>query len=44
MLDIDLSGVTESDETASLIVHHMAQRGARIHPSVSKGPVEPTGT
>ena len=29
-LDIDLSGVTESDETANLMVNRMAKRGARI--------------
>ena len=29
-LDIDLSGVTESDETADLVLNRMAERGARI--------------
>ena len=29
-LDIDLSEVTESDETADLMVNRMAARGARI--------------
>lgn len=29
-LDIDLSAVTESDETADLIVNRLAARGARI--------------
>jgi hypothetical protein len=30
MLDLDLSGVTDSDNVAALIVQRMAQRGARV--------------
>jgi hypothetical protein len=29
-LEIDLSGVSTSDETANLLLDHMARRGARI--------------
>ena len=35
MLDIDVSRVTQSDDTAALIMRHMAERGAHIVESSS---------
>jgi hypothetical protein len=37
LLDIDVSGVTESDETATLFVRRMGTRGARIVRSITTG-------
>jgi hypothetical protein len=34
-LEIDLSGVSESDELANLIVNRMAARGARIRRAIA---------